>query len=143
MAVIQSRYGVDSLQLLDVERILISKVQAAEHTEQVTDGKHLPSWVPPLQFRQVFGHGIVDAFYITFIHCDAAQQRCYGFGHGEYSRQTVGREIAPVHLVNDIVVMDDHYPLRGAFIGHRFRERQVYTMWRLIVEMEGIDPICP
>ena len=140
VSIVQSRHGMQTFQSLQIQVIGIVEIQSAAHIQQMTDGELLPHRILLHQFRQIVGHGIIDTLDIAVVNGNAAQQRGNRLGNREHRSQTVGGKIAPIFLIDDAVVLDNEHTLCLALHIHRLHESDILTVWRLGVEMQGINP---
>ena len=115
VAVVEPGDGVKALEMLEVKAVGVVEIESALHVQQVADGQLLPHGGFLLQLGQVVGDGVVDAADVAVVDGDAAHERGDGLGNGEDGGQAVGRDVAPVFLIDDAVVMYDHHSLCLAF----------------------------
>lgn len=78
---------------------------------------------------------------VTVVNCNATQERRDGLGDRENGGQAVGREIAPVVLVDDAVIVEDKNSLGVALSVECLPEGAVTAMMRFIVEVHGVNPV--
>ena len=109
----------------------------------MTDGELLPHRILLHQFRQIVGHGIIDTLDKALVNGNAAHERGDGLWDREHGAQSVDGDVAHVVLIDDAVVLDNEHTLILALHVHRLHESDILTVWRLGVEMQGINPWSP